>query len=130
MRMKKVSNTRFSYKLDKLFWWFFSLAPLFGYLLFYFSMVPTTPPSETVSFYSYMLGYWGLGFVSSNPVVDVLFRVFGPQGVFPVFAGSLAGILQYLAYLCFVEIFHVLFDVMVFIPRLAHKWISKAVQDD
>ena len=37
---------------------------------------------------------------------------------------------KYLAYVAGVEVFHVMFDVVVFIPRLAHKWIGKAVQDE
>ena len=35
-----------------------------------------------------------------------------------------------LSYCVNIEIVHVLFDVLVFIPRLTHKWVRKAVQDE
>ena len=44
--------------------------------------------------------------------------------------GQTFALSSYLAYVFGVELCHIFYDVLVFIPRLAHKWISKAVQND
>lgn len=124
MIMKRKSDTRFGHKLDKFFWFFISFWPVFGWL---FSMLGGQAP---VSFTDYMATIFGSGLYSSNLFYSVLDRLFGAGGFFPLFLASSDGILRFFTYLCTVEIIHVYFDVIVFIPRLAHKWISKAVQDD
>lgn len=126
MRTKKMSNTRFAYKVDKIFWFFISFAPLIFYALY---LVSHFNQSEYFSFYVFLSNYLGL-FFSSNSVFSSIFSsILGPSGIFPVFSTQ-SGWLVFFSYLATVEVVHVLFDVMVFIPRLAHKWISKAVQDD
>lgn len=126
MRMNKTGNTRFACRLDKLFWFFVSFAPLIFYALYLVSHFKQT---EYFSFYVFLSNYLGL-FFSSNSVFSSLFStIFGPSGIFPVFSAQ-SGWLVFFSYLATIEVVHVLFDVMIFIPRLAHKWISKAVQDD
>ena len=86
--------------------------------------------APTVSFTDYMVNLFGSALYSSNLFYSVLDKIFGAAGFFPLFASSSDGILRLLTYFCTIEVIHVYFDVIVFIPRLAHKWISKAVQDD
>lgn len=126
MRMKKTGNTRFAYRLDKIFWFFISFAPLIFYALY---LVAHFNQSEYFSFYVFLSNYLGLFFSSNNVLSSVFSSILGPSGIFPVFSTQ-SGWLVFFSYLGTVEIVHVLFDVVVFIPRLAHKWISKAVQDD
>lgn len=126
MIMKKANNTRFAFKLDKIFWFFISLAPLVFYALY---LVSHFKQSEYFSFYVFLSNYLGL-FFSSNSVFSSMFSsIFGSSGIFPIFSAQ-SGWLVFFSYLATVEIVHVLFDVMIFIPRLAHRWISKAVQND
>lgn len=126
MRTSKISNTRFACKVDKIFWFFISFAPLIFYALY---LVSFSDKTQSLSFYVFLSNYLGL-FFSSNSVFSSLFStIFGPSGIFPVFSAQ-SGWLVFFSHLATVEVVHVLFDVMVFIPRLAHKWISKAVQDD
>lgn len=125
--LSKTTKNRFGYKLDKIFWFFFTLFPLFCYLLFGIksfgegSTVPTM-----VSFFQNTLGFF---FSVDNIIMQTFMRIFGTGGIFPLFQSSNI-ILYCVVYFVNVEVLHVMFDVMVFIPRLAHKWISKAVQDD
>lgn len=126
MRTKKASNTRFAYKLDKIFWFFISFAPLIFYALY---LVASPNLSEYYSFYVFISNYLGLFFSSNSAFSSVFSSIFGPSGIFPVFSAQ-SGWLVLFSYLATVEVVHALFDVIVFIPRLAHKWISKAVQDD
>lgn len=126
MMMKKTGNTRFAYRLDKLFWFFISLAPL---LFYAFYLVSNSNQSEYFSFYVFLSNYLGLFFSSNNVFSSMFLTIFGSSGIFPVFSAQ-SGWLVFFSYLATIEVVHVLFDVMIFIPRLAHKWISKAVQDD
>ena len=126
MGMKKTGNTRFAYRLDKLFWFFVSLAPLIFYALY---LVSNAEQSEYFSFYVFLSNYLGLFFSSNSLFSSMYLSIFGPSGFFPLFSAQ-SGWLVFFSYLATVEIVHLLFDVAIFIPRLAHKWISKAVQDD
>lgn len=126
MGTRKTSNTRFAYKLDKIFWYFISFAPLIFYALY---LVAHFKQSEYFSFNVFLSNYLGLSFSFDNIFSFVFSSILGPSGIFPVFSDQ-SGWLVLFSYFATVEIAHALFDVVVFIPRLAHKWISKAVQND
>ena len=128
--LSKTTKNRFGYKLDKIFWFILLLMPILGYFLYLFTFSPVS--GSPVHFGSYMTeifldGYYG----SNNPVYNVLYNIFGISpsisSVFPVLS---VGMCNFFTWAISIEVVHVCFDVLVFIPRLAHKWISKAVQDD
>lgn len=122
MRTRKMSNTRFAYKLDKFFWLFLALFPYIAYL-FYIGKNPG------VTFYDFFNTVLGVGGYGPNIVYQTLDKIFGPSSsVFRIFNNTSA--LYFFVWLVNVELVHIFYDVIVFIPRLAHKWISKAVQDD
>ena len=127
--LSKTTKNRFSYKLDKIFWWIVALLPVLCYILYVgFGNIKTTTGSLYTLpdfFITYILN--GFGF-SNNVVWTTLSGIFGSNGVFPIFTSDSS--LFVFNWFIWVELFHVFFDVIVFIPRLAHKWISKAVQDD
>ena len=108
----KSRGTRFAHKLDKLFWWIVALMPVFIYLFGnfrnagasmtdFFAIVPTFPFIENIL----------------NEVTQLAF-------------GCTFALNVYFSYLVGVEIMHVLFDVIVFIPRFAHKITAKAINFD
>lgn len=127
--LSKTTKSRFGYKLDRLFWWIVALLPVLSYILYVgFGDVKTSTGSLYTLpdfFVTYVLN--GSGF-AENIVWTTLNEIFGSSGVFPVFTSDTP--LYILNWFIWVELFHVFFDVIVFIPRLACKWISKAVQDD
>lgn len=127
--LSKTTKNRFAYKLDKVFWWIVALLPVFCYILYVgFGDVKTSTGSLYTLpdfFVSYVLN--GSGF-ADNIVWTTLNEIFGASGVFPIFTSDVP--LFIFNWFIWVELIHVFFDVIVFIPRLAHKWISKAVQDD
>ena len=129
MMTKKTGNTRFSYKLDKIFWFVISFFPLFSWLIYLFSFTSYT--TSPLTFFAWLEQNFGfLGEVSGSAIYSTLYQIFSitsAASLFPVLSTSL---LAFFTYLITVEIVHVIYDVIVFIPRLAHKWISKAVQDD
>ena len=77
-----------------------------------------------------MTNYGFSAYTSVDFVRQTMLSIFGENGAFPLFDSYNQSIVYYLSYCVNIEIVHVLFDVLVFIPRLAHKWVGKAVQDE
>lgn len=120
--LSKTTKNRFFYKLDKIFWWILSLLPFFIYIPYCFCR------GELLSLDTFFTTIFDITYNSSNAFTNVLNSLFGSTGVFPLLNSN--WVIRYFAYAATVEVIHVCFDVIVFIPRLCHKWISKAVQDD
>lgn len=129
MRTRKTSNTRYSYKLDKIFWFVVSFFPLFSWLVYLFSFSSYT--ASPLTFYAWLeQNFAFMGQVSNSIIYSTLYQIFSITSVASLFPALSTSLLAFFTYLITVEIVHVIYDVIVFIPRLAHKWISKAVQDD
>lgn len=128
MRTKKTTS-RFAFKLDKIFWFVISFFPLFSWLIYLFSFSSYT--ASPLTFFAWLDQNFGfMGQIHESVIYSTLYQIFSITSVdslFPVLSTSL---IAFFTYLVTVEIIHVVYDVIVFIPRLAHKWISKAVQDD
>lgn len=128
MRTKKTTS-RFAFKLDKIFWFIIAFFPLFSWLLYLFSF--SSYNADPITFLLWLDQYFAfMGNIQKSVIYSTLSQIFSITSVdslFPVLSTSL---LAFFTYLATVEIVHVVYDVIVFIPRLAHKWISKAVQDD
>lgn len=128
MRMKKTGNTRFAYRLDKVFWFLLLMLPVISWGLYLFSFTGyDKADASLISFSSWLTNQFVGTDFSNNIVYTALNSIFGPSGVFPIFRPSF---LSFFVYLVNIEIIHIFYDVIVFIPRLAHEWISKAVQND
>lgn len=111
--LSKTTKNRIGYKLDKLFWFIVSILPI----IFYFAINYRNPAAT--GFFEYVSAFSPFSYIENifNDITRLAFDT-----TFPL--------VSYLSYCVGVEIFHVFFDVIVFIPRLAHKWVGKAVQDD
>lgn len=128
MRTKKTTS-RFAFKLDKIFWFVISFFPLFSWLIYLFSFSSYTAPPLT--FYAWLeQNFAFMGQVSNSAIYSTFYQIFSITSVSSLFPALSTSVLAFFTYLATVEIVHVVYDVVVFIPRLAHKWISKAVQDD
>lgn len=129
MRMRKNGNTRFSYKLDKIFWFVISFFPLFSWLIYLFSFSSYT--AAPLTFYAWLeQNFAFMGQISNSVIYSTFYRLFSITSVDSLFPALSTSLMAFFTYLVTVEIVHIVYDVMLFIPRLAHKWISKAVQDD
>lgn len=74
-----------------------------------------------------VLGNFGI--TTSNIVYTSLSDLFGSSGVLPFFSVN-SSMLLYLTYFIIVEVCHLVVDCVVFIPRLAHKWMNKYTSED
>lgn len=138
--LNKTKGSRFSHKLETLFWWILRLLPIFIFLIYCFGasrsselwsiVVDDGGDIQSLPLLSFTTIYNDtLGFVPSSFFRDV-FSPFFRDGVFPLVSLSSCGVFDYLCYCIVIEIVRMMYNVIVFIPRLAHKWISNAIQDD
>lgn len=128
MRTKKTTS-RFAFKLDKIFWFVISFFPLFSWLVYLFSFSSYT--ASPFTFYAWLdQNFEFMGQIQNSAIYSTLYQIFSITSVTSLFPVLSTSLIAFFTYLITVEIVHVIYDVIVFIPRLAHKWISKAVQDD
>lgn len=128
MRTQKTTS-RFAFKLDKIFWFIIALFPLFSWLIYLFSFSSYT--TSPLTFYAWIEQYFGfMGQVHKSAIYSTLYQIFSITSVDSLFPALSTSFIAFFTYLITIEIVHVVCDVIIFIPRLAHKWISKAVQND
>lgn len=97
-------------------WLLLALLPLFLYMIVCANFTASTFPSF-VEFMSTNLAF----LYSDNVIYEAIYGVFGSNGSLPILGDSLV---LYLTYYVVVELAHLLLDVLLFIPRLAHGWMS------
>lgn len=116
MRRKTLVNIA-----DELFWLVVALLPVLFYIGQFLIYKFDNLASEIPSFYSYLASF---GILTDSVVYTTLADIFGTNGVLPLFAVD-SPVLLFLSYFIIVMIVHVAVDVLVWIPRLSHKWISE-----
>lgn len=96
-------------------WLFLALLPLFVYLCIARAGGTTLDDFMTVMATK-------LNFITTDNVLYTSIKgIFGDGGTFPILQD---GMVLYVTYFCIVEIVHLLVDVLVFIPRIAHGWLE------
>lgn len=108
---------------DKIMWYGIYLFPLIAYGLLLLSL-SSNGSSDYLTFESFMTD---LGF-SVGPITATFVDLFSDGGLL-VFA-DMYGMFYYASYLVFVTILHVIFDVIVFIPRLFHNLLDTLERGD
>lgn len=111
MRKKSISCL-----FDNLMWYLLYLLPLF-LLLIYLVRTGTVVDLSTI------FSDFGLDILTNNQILVALSSLFGSSGVVPLFASE--SILVYFSYFISVFVVHLAVDFLLFIPRLAHKWLNK-----
>ena len=122
------------YAADTIFWTILYLLPVISYLIYLYSfgqnpgyttesgqVVATVLAFESLMSYS---GLFGSNFVLS-PIYGTLYNLFSlgqSSSVFPILSTT---VLKILSYFISVYILHLAVDFLLFIPRLAHKWLKQ-----
>lgn len=101
------SKNKYHVFFDIFFWFLISVLPFFIWK-FQIEVVATTETFFT----------W----VNNNMAFDFIKNIF--DNISSSIFNSSFPLSGYLSYLVAAEIFHVMFDVIVFVPRLAHKFIN------
>lgn len=122
----KGRGTRFAHKLYTLLWWLLSILPLIAYICWLSCYdFSSHDPADFATFFTDWFGI----VVSESNVVFTTLRSILSGDILP-FLTAEGGMLFFIAWLVELEIIHVLFDVLVFIPRFAHKLTGKAIDYD
>lgn len=100
---------------DKVIWLLISLLPLILLAIYSFH-------HEIII--ADFLANTGLEVLSSSPIYSMYFSLFADGGLIPIFANN-SLVITYFTYLTSVYLLHLVFDVVVFIPRLFHDLLSK-----
>lgn len=64
-----------------------------------------------------------------NIISSALMDIFGLNGFIPIFSNNLTSIIQYFGYFVGVYLIHLCVDFILFIPRIAHKWLNKFTRE-
>lgn len=128
--LSKTTKNRFGYKLDKLFWFFIQMLPLLSWFVYCFSVTRSSENSFW-AFDRFLIEVFGIGNFDGNVVYQGLSKIFQYSvSTVPELAFLSKSLTALFSWFLMIEVLHLCFDILAFIPRLAHKWISKAVQND
>jgi len=70
----------------------------------------------------------GLDILNDSVIYTTLNSVVGAGGILPLFSSP--DILIFFTYYICVYILHLLVDIVIFIPKIAHKWLNTFTQGD
>lgn len=128
--MRKRTVTHIS---KNIFWYLLYLLPIFVWLMFIWAFAFVNVDSFLnmdwemfPSLHGLLLSHFG---VSTDSVIyQSLLSIFDTAGILPMFdflGSSIAdGILLYFTYFVGVYLIHLMIDFLLFIPKLAHKWLN------
>lgn len=134
MRKRNVEHT-----FKTIFWWFIYLLPL---ILFLFAWIGhyrseimwqwwidnDTDPTNIG--FAPSLQYFMERFISYNNLYDIFYDLFYDGTYFSLRGEFGLGLILYISYFVTMVIFHLFVDFVLFIPRLAHKWMSGFTRTD
>ncbi len=120
-----MRKRNFSYALDLIIWALITLLPLICYLAsmsaYDLSTVSTLP-----TFADYMTSNFNV--ITDSVIYTGLVDLFGTSGILPLLDSP--AVFMYFSWFIISEIIHLAVDFLVFIPRLAHKFMHKLCEDD
>lgn len=104
---------------DIVFWYALYFLPVLCYLLY---MLAEPAAGTNIVDFGVFMNSIGLGVLTDNVVYTALSDIFGANGILPFFAN--ANLIAFFSYFISVVIVHLFVDFLLFIPRLAHKWLG------
>lgn len=121
MRKRTIANL-----VDSAFWFLVAILPLALYLITCLSYKLQSSTDTLTAFLPFMKN---LGLMDSGIIYNSLSDLFGSGGILPLFSAENNAILVFLSYFVSVEIVHLAVDFLLFIPRLAHKYMNTFTQN-
>lgn len=116
-----------SYLADLILWTIIYLLPLLFFAFQFFSYDLTAV--NTFNFSNFIQDNFNI--LESNVIYTSLVDLFGSAGQLPLFDTSSANsILLYFTYFIICNIAHLAVDFLLFIPRLAHKFLGNISEGD
>lgn len=118
MTKKKISHI-----FDKLFWGFIMLLPVFVYLVFLVR-------NGGVYVFADVFINFGFNIDTSSVIYTTLTSIFGviSGGTANIPAFLSDGVMVYITYIVLIELIHLVVDILLYIPRVAMKYLDKGVE--
>ena len=116
MREKTQKNL-----FDNIMWYILYLLPLLIWLLVAYRTGEIVTLSTAMS-------SMGLDIFNNNQILISLNEIFSTSGILPLFQSQ--DIIFYMSYFISVFLIHLFVDFILFIPRIAHKWLNKLYGGD
>lgn len=108
---------------DKFFWYAVYMLPLILYVIYLLKGGYEAIPSLSTAMSSF-----GLNVLETSDLYVALNNVFGSGGVVPTFVSG--DILLFMTYFISTFLLHLMVDFVLFIPRIAMKWLDKLYGGD
>lgn len=105
---------------DTALWYVLYFLPVIAYGLFLF-IHPSGEGSVTPISFEQFLSDIGFTIVLNNPIYTVLSDIFGVNGILPFFNSNAPFII--IGWYVGMVLFHLAVDFVLFIPKLAQKWL-------
>lgn len=122
MRKKTVNHIAMS-----IVWYVIYFLPLVCYLAFIFIQPGSLSNISPVSFVNFCNDI-GFSVITDNIIYNTLYAIFGVNGIIPFIEYS--GIYIILSWFVATFLMHILIDLLLFIPRWAHDFMSKKDNGD
>lgn len=112
---------------DTALWYVLYFLPVIAYGLFLFIHPSGTGTVNPISFEDFLKDV-GFTIVLNNPIYTVLSDLFGVNGLLPFFNSNAPFII--VGWYVGMVLFHLAVDFVLFIPKLAQKWLCKLYGGD
>lgn len=129
MRKRTVSHVA-----DTIFWYGLYFLPILTYLVYVFAVGQNPSvivPDDGSGAYVFNFDSFISSFVPitiDNVVFNALYNIFGDVGIVPLFDGN--PIFIFFTYYVSVYLLHLAVDFILFIPKIAHKWLKNFTRGD
>ena len=110
---------------DTIFWYLLYFLPVLGYLLYLIAEPNTGTNLVPISDFFNNIG---IGFITDNVIVNTLKRLFGAEGILPLFATNAP--FEIFGWFICTYMGHIAVDFILLIPRICHKFMEKFTQRD
>lgn len=106
---------------DTVFWYVLYFLPVLAYGLFLFIHPSGSGSVEPIGFESFLESV-GFTIATDNIIYSTVLELFGVGGMLPFFNSSAPVII--ISWYCGMVLIHLAVDFILFIPKLAHKWMN------
>ena len=126
MRKRTVNHVA-----DTIFWYILYFLPVLAYFVYIFAFGQNPAVDfEVFNGWDSFESFCAVNFPVSvdNVIYNSLYNLFGDVGLIPLFDN--ASMCIFFAHFVSVYLLHLMVDFMLFIPRLAHKWLKMFTRGD
>ena len=120
-----MRKRNFSFAVDLIIWAIITMLPIIFYL-FSFTAYDLSTVSSLPTFADFLSSNFSV--ITDSVIYTGLVDLFGSTGILPLIDSN--AVFMYFSWFIITEIVHLAVDFLVFIPRLAHKFMHKLYDDD